>query len=154
MAIKSNVSNPVRHSVHAAIVGTHTPAWAFGAIVTIVHSTPKGRHPMGPLTRDSVQAMLRTNDKALARGIVAIYRRQLADEQHARATLHDNGVGFNSADAGPMSTLARDILTGDPGLITPARMEDARERMPKYWAQLIDIAVDRMLTQMTEPPPG
>lgn len=102
-----------------------------------------------PLTRESVQAMLQSNPRALERAIVAIYRRQMADEQHARATLHDNGVGFNSADATIMSLAARVLLAGDR--LSPSAMHEARERMPKYWKQLIDIAMDRQLKAMIGP---
>lgn len=102
-----------------------------------------------PLTRESVQAMLIANPRALERAIVAIYRRQMADEQHARATLHDNGIGFNSADAGPLSIRARHLLSG--AALSDADMADARARMLKYWKQLIDIAVDRQLKVMIGP---
>lgn len=92
-------------------------------------------------TKDSIQSLLLTSDKALARGVVAIYRRQTQDEQHAQAAIHENGVGFTGTDARFLSMVARTVLAH--GEIHPGHIHATRAMMPKYWRQLLDIALAR-----------
>ena len=45
-------------------------------------------------TREEIEAMVRTNDRAVERAMVAIWERQTADEQASQTTNHNNGRGF------------------------------------------------------------
>lgn len=93
------------------------------------------------MDRASIRDLLATNDRAVERAIVQLYRRQLADEQQAHATMHDNGMGYNSADARVCSEYARRLLAG--GSLMHHEMADARQRSYKYAGQLLDIAIAR-----------
>ena len=74
----------------------------------------------------------------LLRAVVAIWQRQTADEKARNDTTHENGVGFNHADAKAMSRLALFIKNGND--IYPDEIADARRRMRKYAGQLLEIA--------------
>ena len=45
-------------------------------------------------TRGEIEDMLRTQNGAVERAMVAIWERQTADEQASQTTNHDNGRGF------------------------------------------------------------
>lgn len=96
-----------------------------------------------PHTRDSIRDLLRTNDRALCRAVLAIYRRQMADEQAAQSTHYNNGVGFTAADARVMTQIAQTLIADDYILDT-VDMATARERMPKYAGQLLEIAMAKV----------
>jgi hypothetical protein len=90
------------------------------------------------VVKESIQALLQTNDRAVVRGVLRIYERQTAAEQSSEATHDANGVGFNSTDAEILTSFAKGILKY--GSLTPKQMVIARKKMPKYWAQLAEIA--------------
>jgi hypothetical protein len=46
-------------------------------------------------TVESIRTLLNKNDKAVERGLVAIYNRQTLDEKLDKYTKHRNGVGFS-----------------------------------------------------------
>jgi hypothetical protein len=96
-----------------------------------------------------IREKLETNDKWLARGIVAIYAKQTADEKLSKLTKHSNGVGFNGRDAEFLSSLASQIMTweGTPKAerkwrqpLSEKQVNAARRKMLKYAGQLARIA--------------
>lgn len=89
-------------------------------------------------TKDSIKQLLMDSDKAVMRGIVAIYNRQTDLEQSCDTTHDSNGVGFNGPDAPFLSSLAKQIL--DRGYLTGGQLEIARKKMLKYSRQLAEIA--------------
>jgi hypothetical protein len=92
-------------------------------------------------TRDSIRYLLQTNDRAVERALVALYRRQTALEQHSRETLTDNGQGFNAADARILTIYAQGLLDGQT--LQAHELKFARERLVKYAGQLLEIAVSK-----------
>lgn len=64
-------------------------------------------------TRDEINEMLRTNDKAVERAIVRLFELQNADEQRFATTNVHNGRGFASCDARAGTRFARWILGMD-----------------------------------------
>ena len=58
-------------------------------------------------TRDEINEMLRTNDKAVERAIVRLFELQNADEQRHGTTNAQNGRGFCSSDARAGTRFAR-----------------------------------------------
>lgn len=92
-------------------------------------------------TKEDITSMLRQSDKAVARGVIAIYRRQTEDEKAVGETKHDNGVGFNGADARYLSYCARWAMK--TGKLTGRHLEKARKAMMKYAGQLAQIANER-----------
>lgn len=91
-------------------------------------------------TKERIQALLATNDRAVERALVAIFRRQTSYEQQAEATNEDNNVGFTGADAGFLSSLAKGVLRF--GHLTPKQLPYARKKMMKYHRQLAEIAAE------------
>lgn len=67
------------------------------------------------------------NDNALLKSILMIYNRQIKS----------NKIGFTKVDAQEMDRLARKIKDGQT--LTYAELERARNKMPKYWRQLMEI---------------
>ena len=63
-------------------------------------------------TKDRIAHLLRTNDRAVERALVAIYDRQTQDEKATDHTRHDNQVGFRSNHASTGSFYARWVLGG------------------------------------------
>ena len=61
-------------------------------------------------TRDQIDNILRTNDRAVERAILRLFELQTADEQNATSTKHDNGRGFRSSDARAGTRFARWLL--------------------------------------------
>lgn len=91
-----------------------------------------------PYTKEQIKTMLATNDKAVARGVLAIYAYQTAVEQASESTQQDNGVGFNGADAKILSSFAKQLQRG--WNLSAKQLYIARQRMMKYAGQLTKIA--------------
>lgn len=90
-------------------------------------------------TPDEIREKLKTDDKWLYRGILAIYKYQLDDEKSSAGTHHLNGVGFNKFDAQMMTDSA--IAIQQTGRLPTVKWrEAARRRMLKYSGQLARIA--------------
>lgn len=85
-----------------------------------------------------LQKLVRTNDKALLRAVIAIYDRQTPSERISGQSTEDNGVGFTKWDAEEMSDIAIKIKNGLR--LSPNEMLHTRIVMPKYWRQLMDIS--------------
>lgn len=98
-------------------------------------------------TQDRIQNLLRTNDLAVERAVVAIYDRQTQDEKRDSDTKHDNFRGFRSNHASTMSFYARIILKGwkQPNgkkrvHLNSVKLAKARAWMMQYHRQLCEIA--------------
>ena len=89
-------------------------------------------------TKEQILHLLDTNDRAVDRALVRIYERQTATEKATHETRETNGRGFNHADAKTLTRYAKLALTY--GSLTPRKREIVRERIKKYWAQLLEIA--------------
>ena len=61
-------------------------------------------------TRDQIDNLLRTNDRAVERAILRLFELQTADEQKIGGTNADNGRGFRSSDARAGTRFARWLL--------------------------------------------
>jgi hypothetical protein len=94
-----------------------------------------------PMDKAGITGLLMSNDAALHRAVVAIYRRQTASEQASLQTKEDNGVGFSGCDAEILSSFAQKILKG--WIMTPKCVAIARKKMPKYWKQLAEVAMEK-----------
>ncbi len=93
---------------------------------------------MAKWTKEIIKDKLKTDDKWVCRGIVAIHNFQTAEEQNSEATLEDNGVGFNGVDATLLSSFAKGI--NQYGGLTDGQMVYGRKKMLKYAGQLAKIA--------------
>lgn len=89
-------------------------------------------------TKAEIKDLLKTNDRAVVRGIVVIYSLQTEDERLSAFTKESNGVGFSSFDAEFMTSLAQFILQN--GHLTARQMTYGRKRIMKYAGQLAKVA--------------
>lgn len=91
------------------------------------------------LTEAVIKTKLVTNQRWLEAGLVALYRKQTADEQAHSDTKHRNGQGFNSSDAPLLSYYAKYCLSGRH--LSGKHLEKAQKRLQKYAKQLLVIAL-------------
>lgn len=89
-------------------------------------------------TTDQIKDLLLTNDEAVKRAVLALYRRQTSEEQDAQATIRHNGAGFNSNDGFILTSFAKQMLT--KGFLSPKQVAFARKRVVKYTRQLVEEA--------------
>jgi len=64
-------------------------------------------------TRDEINNLLNTSDRAVERAILRLFELQTADEQSSANTNHQNGQGFCSSDARAGTRFARWLLGMD-----------------------------------------
>ena len=88
--------------------------------------------------KEDIRTLLETNDRAVLKGVVAIYKLQTEDEKAAATTSHENGVGFNGFDAEIMTSFAQQILKR--GFLSIKQKTIARKKILKYAGQLTKIA--------------
>jgi len=92
----------------------------------------------GKWNKQNILALLAKDNKAVERGILAIYNKQTEDEQASDATRWLNGVGFSGVDAEFGSSLAKNIQKW--GKLTDKQLPWARKIIFKYAQQLANIA--------------
>lgn len=90
------------------------------------------------ITEDIIRQKLMTDLRWLEAAILAIYRRQTADEKAEGVTKHSNGVGFSGCDSVTGSYMAKWIQGGRH--LSGKWIEKARRIMPKYTRQLMEEA--------------
>lgn len=86
--------------------------------------------------------LVKSNDNALIKAIVCIYDRQTPDEKNADETIDENGIGFSKVDAYEMGKIARKIKNGEN--LTKGELAKSRNKMQKYWKQLMTISKQRL----------
>lgn len=86
---------------------------------------------------------LEEDDELLKRAIVLIYQYQTKEEQYAGETKVENNIGFSKIDAGPLGRIAQKIIKNDE--LTAGETAMARNKMKKYWRQLMNIAKDNLI---------
>lgn len=99
-----------------------------------------------------IREMLRTNDRAVARALVALRERQTEDEKATQHTRHENGRGFRPAHARMGTSMAEFYLRN--GYLTVRQvaywrkpMKDGKSRIEIYARQLVEVARERAETQ-------
>lgn len=100
------------------------------------------------LTTEEVRHKLLTDDRWLARALVALNERQTRDEQVAETTKYRNDQGFRPAHARRGTSMAQFYLR--TGFLTPrqmawwrARTESGKTRIEIYANQLIRVAQEK-----------
>lgn len=91
--------------------------------------------------KTSIQNLLKSNDRAVYRALVAIFDRQTASEQSGDTTNVVNGIGFSRFDAPFCSDLAKRVKAGYS--LSPKQLAVARNKMMRYHRQLVDVANER-----------
>lgn len=89
-------------------------------------------------SKDHIQFLLQTNNKAVERALLQIYARQTAYEKRANDTQLHNGVGFTAYDGEFLSEMA--VKCERYNGLTERQLAVVRRKMMKYWKQLLEIA--------------
>ena len=89
-------------------------------------------------TKESIQNLIDTNDRAVEKAIVRIYNLQTAAEKATGETSEHNGVGFSGAHSRSGSYFATWILRGRR--LNGKHLIKARKMIRKYWKQLLVTA--------------
>lgn len=92
--------------------------------------------------REQLRELLQTNDEALRRSIVVIYRQQIPQERVLGEAIIEDKVGFTAFDAEILGSFAKQIEHGNK--LSDKQMAIARNKMPKYWRQLMNISKRKM----------
>lgn len=98
---------------------------------------------LNPKVTEHIRMQLSTNPAWAQRAIVKLWERQTADEQSAKTTGHDNGIGFNGTDAFILSSFAEQIKKGRT--LSVKQLAIAFKKLPKYTRQIIsEIPADKL----------
>jgi hypothetical protein len=105
---------------------------------------------MKTYTEAEIVNMLRTNNYAVERALIALYNRQTATEQNAERTEVHNSMGFTAFDATIFTSFAKQVLSSvrpqgqrlSPRQLEICRKESAKGKMKiaKYARQLAEVA--------------
>lgn len=100
------------------------------------------------MDKQHIVNLLRTNDKAIARALVALNARQTVDERISEHTKYDNGRGFRPCHARMGSSMAGFFQR--QGYLSPkqiaywrAKMRDGKMRIEIYANQLLEVAREK-----------
>ena len=100
------------------------------------------------ITREYITHLLRTNDKAVARALVALNKRQTSDEQRSQATRYHNCQGFMPMHARMGTSMAQFYERN--GYLSPKQVAywrrvtpSGKARIEKYVGQLLVIAQEK-----------
>lgn len=100
------------------------------------------------MTKNDIINLLATNDKAVARALVALTARQTADEKISEETKYNNGRGFRPCHA-RMGTSMAEFFTRN-GYLSPKQVaywrspqKDGKPRIAIYANQLLEVAEEK-----------
>lgn len=88
-------------------------------------------------TEESIVELLIKSDRAVERGILAIYALQTESEKNSQTTNQHNNIGFSGADASSGSYYAEWLNSGNK--LTGKHLDKARKMVIKYSKQLLQI---------------
>lgn len=89
-------------------------------------------------TTEDIKRLLKTNKTFVIRSLIKMYNLQTEGEKNIRETTEHNGIGFNGADAKPLSGIAEQIITNN--FITCKQFDYVQRKIAKYHKQLLKIA--------------
>lgn len=100
-------------------------------------------------TKEQIAEKLEQDNRWLVRGLLALYKRQTADELENATTSHRNGMGFNAYDANLLTGFARQIQAWQDtpederryaNPLSTIQYRVLRQKMMRYAGQLTRIA--------------
>lgn len=87
--------------------------------------------------KERIQNLLLSNNEAVYQALLKIYDRQTSDEQDAQDTRDWNAMGFTGFDGKILSSFTESYKKY--GRLTDKQMAIARNKMKKYWKQLLEV---------------
>ena len=99
-------------------------------------------------TVESIRNLLRTNDRAVARALVALSERQTHDEKNDECTRHLNGQGFRPCHAKMGTSMANFYLKYNRLSEKQIKywrhfQKDGKMRIEVYCNQLLEVAKEK-----------
>ena len=95
-----------------------------------------------------LQDLVSTNTNACLKAITCIDNWQTEPERQQGESTEENGVGWTKYDAKEMGQLANKIRNGQA--LTDGELAKAKNKMKKYWKQLMQISKRQMEQQEAE----
>ena len=95
-----------------------------------------------------LRELVKTNDRALLKSILCIYNNQTSEEKEKGESIEDNYSGFSKVDAYEMGQIAKKIKSGQS--LTKGELAKSRNKMQKYWKQLMIISKRKMQIKKQE----
>lgn len=102
------------------------------------------------MDKQTIVTLLKTNDRAVARALLALNLRQTADEQVTEGTRHLNGRGFRPCHARMGTSMAKFFQRN--GYLSPKQVaywrgtdKNGRMRIEIYAGQLLEVAKERQM---------
>lgn len=92
--------------------------------------------------KDYIINLLKTDNKALARAVIHIYENQTEEEKLRGRSIDHNHVGFSQVDGEFLTQIALKLKNHQP--VTLKEVAITRNKMIKYWKQLMTISKRRM----------
>jgi hypothetical protein len=92
-------------------------------------------------TKESVIALLASNDRAVVRAIKGLNARQTEQERAEGTAVVSNGRGFNKTDAPFLGDIARKLPRYNDHM-TDKQLYVARLKLRKYWRQLLEMIAE------------
>lgn len=111
------------------------------------------------LSKQGIVELLKTNDKAVARALVALNLRQTADEQATENTRYHNGRGFRPCHARMGTSMAkfferRGYLTDKQIAYWRRPMKGGKMKIEIYAGQLLEVAQARAASKQPAAAPA
>lgn len=82
---------------------------------------------------ENARTLLKTDEEVVG-ALIYLYNGQTPSEREFKATVEDNGAGFNGPDAGILTSFAEQYLK--KGWLSRKQLDLAARKLPKYHAQL------------------
>lgn len=93
-------------------------------------------------TKEEIKNLLLTNDTMVQRSVLKLYAFQTKEEQLVGDSVEENGIGFNSYDAGFLTSIAEQLKRKVK--LTRKQIEVTRKKLIKYSKQLTLIANNKI----------
>lgn len=120
-----------------------TTEWLMQEIARLGDDSEVGeaRGELESLWKEYISLKVREDPRWAMRALMALYREQTPDERDAERTVHHNDVGFNGADAGILTSMAKQLE--ERGTLSARQVDVLYRALPKYAGQLARIASRR-----------
>jgi len=93
-----------------------------------------------------LKLQLSTNSKWASIALVKVLQNQTSYEQTIKGTVQKNNVGFTSADAAILTSIAQYYMQYQ--CLSERQLEVVFDRMPKYWRQILAVSdINRLKLQ-------
>ena len=96
--------------------------------------------------KEFVKRKLSTDKTWAQQALLKIYTFQTQEEQRARDTMYNNGVGFTGVDGRILTSFAKQLQKNC--YLSEKQMVIVFKKMPKYWIQVVKISDKEKLNAM------